>query len=118
MRKPTSGPGFALPELLLIVVLLGLAGAASIVLVRTSALRHRRALTDGRQASVAVRALDLLSAGLAQPDTGTVRVVSGGQEFDVQLITGDSILAGAIEIRVVGSRAGPELALDVPRLSP
>jgi hypothetical protein len=115
MRKPPAAGGFALAEALLIVSLIGLAGVASIALVRTSALRSQRARLDGAQASVAFRVLDQLDAALVKPDTGLVKVVAGGREFEVHLVTRDSILAGAIEIRVAGQGGGSDLVLEAPR---
>ena len=118
MRKPSAASGFALAEALLIVSLLGLAGVASIVMVRTSALRGRRARLDGARASVVFRVLDQLNAWFVKPDTGLVRVVAGGREYEVSLVARDSILAGAIEIRVPGQAAGNDLVLEAPRPVP
>ena len=118
MRARGTARGFALAEVLLVVLLLGLAGAASIVLVRTAAMRGKRARLDGRQAAVAIRLLDQLAAGLVTRDSAVVRLVAGGQEFEVSLTAQDTILAGAFEIRVGGQSAGSDLVLPAPVLIP
>lgn len=87
-------------------------------MVRTSALRSRQARLDGARASAALMVLDQLNAGFVMPDTGVVSVVAGGSEFEVYLISRESILAGAIEIRVAAQGAGSDLVLPAARPVP
>ena len=110
--------GFALVEVLFIILLLSLAGVASTVVVQTAAVRGKRARLDGRKAAVAIRLLDQLDAGLVRPDSTVVMIVDGGDEFEVRLTAQDTILAGAVEIRVSVRRAASDLVLAAPRLLP
>jgi hypothetical protein len=118
LRKPGVDHGFALAELLLIVSLLGLAGVASITTVRSSAVRSQRAQLTGARASVVFAVLDQLNAGIVEPDTGVINATWGGSEFEVRLVARDSILAGAVEIRIATRGVGPDLVLEAPRLAP
>lgn len=115
MRHRYGAHGFAFSELLLIVSLLGLAGVTSITTVRSTALRAQRTRLAGARASVVFRVLDQLSTGLVAADTGVINVADGGTGFDVLLASQDSILPGAVEIRIAGPGTFPDLVLEVPR---
>ena len=118
MRARDAARGFALVEVLFVVLLLSLAGAASTVMVRTAAMRGERARLDGRQAAVAIRLLDQLDAGLVMRDSAVVKFVAGGEEFEASLTARDTNLAGAVEIRVAGQGAARDLVLDAPLVIP
>lgn len=110
--------GFTLYEAVLIVGLLGLAGAAAVATIRSTAIRTARARVQGAQAEAALIVLDRLGAGLVEPDVDTLTVRSGGRVLEVRLAPRDSVLEGAIEIRISVRDARADLVLVAPRAEP
>ncbi|MDH3298825.1 MAG: type II secretion system GspH family protein [Gemmatimonadota bacterium] len=113
----TGARGYALIELLLVITLIGFAGAAVVTTGRATSLEARTAVSEGRRAMVAVRALSLVRTGLVTADSGSVRLVAGGEPFDATYIHRDGVLAGGVELRIEGP-GRRVLVFDVPLIAP
>ncbi|MFQ5529799.1 MAG: type II secretion system protein [Gemmatimonadota bacterium] len=118
MTRVASRGGFALVELLIVVMLIGMAGAAAVTVVNATAVRARRAGLEGRQASVVVRVASRARAGPAPMDSMTRHLSVLGQSFEATVVRRDNLLPGAMEIRVVAGQGRPALVLEAPRLAP
>lgn len=94
----------SLAEVVAALGLLGVAAGAALVLLRTSADESGRAVLEGRRAEAAQRVVDQLRAGRLPPDSGAVRIVVGGEPFDVSWNRGEAGTGGGLVVR--SGRAG------------
>ncbi len=117
VTNPASG-GFALVEVLIVISLIGIAAAAAVTVVQATTGHARHASRLGRQATVAVRVASQARAGLEPADSVTSRLVIMGEAFEATMVRRDSLLPGAIEIRVVADGDRPVLVFETPRLDP
>lgn len=123
MSRGSRGPaydrrGFAFVELLIVITLLGIAGVAAVVVGHATILESHRASAAGRQASVAVQLMDQIRAGRLAVDSGSIRLTSFDESYEATFIRRDSLLPGAIEIRVRALTESRTYVLDAPRLIP
>lgn len=116
--KNQTRSGFALADVLVVITLIGIAAVAAVTALHATAGQARQASRLGRQATVAVRVASRLRAGLELADSVTSRMTIVGESFEATIVRHDSLLAGAIEIRVVAGFDRPALVFEPPRLAP
>lgn len=114
----SAGDGFALVEALIVITLIGIAAAAAVTVVQATTGHARSASRLGRQATVAVRVAGRTRAGLEPADSVTSRFTIMSEAIEATMIRRDSLLPGAIEIRVVAGHTRPTLVFETPRLAP
>jgi len=106
--RPANGSrGAALVEAMVAVLLLALAGASLIGLLRSSSGTAGSAAAEGRVAELAQRASDLVRAGRAPATAGTIRSTFGGEVYEAAYARRDDVAPGALEVtarRVGGDR--------------
>lgn len=110
-----TASGAALVDVLIALVVLGLAAAAVTGTTLGAAGEGRTAALDGRRAELALRTADALRSGRFIVDSGASIVRSGGEGFEVVWARRDDVTPGAIEVEVRPVRGGASLRLAPAR---
>lgn len=116
--ESASGRGFALLDALIALVLLGLGAAALFGLLRAATAGERDAAFEGRRVEAAQRALDRLRGGQVTADTGTLRLLVGGESFEVAHALPGAGPGTGVRLRVAPADGGPGLDLGPARVAP
>lgn len=125
-RPPTAGArsrvhdtdGIALADVMIALVVVGLAAAAVTATTLGATGHGRSAALDGRRAELALRTAEALRAGRIAADSGAVVVPSGGEDFEVVWARRDDVAPGAIEVEVRPVAGGSSLRFAPARPAP
>ena len=118
MRSRAPQRGAALVDVLIAVVLVGIAVAALAGQVSSAVHAARQAAADGRRAELAQRLADRVRSGLEPADSGTMNASVGGAAHVGWFARRDGVAPGSVTFEARAAQGGAPLVLGAARPAP